>query len=512
MSSVAESTELENGQHMDEITIKGIGPIREVFTLPFPDEGGVIEIHGNQGVGKSTILRTVNRMTGGGDDLSVNDDCSKGEAAGFGVTLTLGKSARIKGAVAFAVLDDRFPLRDLADPGIADPDAADRHRIKALVKISGVPADVSQFDAVIDPADRAEILKPDTLKKDDFVAMAASIKRDLEAAARNAENVAENLEGKSQASKAAADGADLEGEADSAKLSAALEEAIRYEQKLQGQATAHANAKAAAKQASDRVAELEAEYDGLSVATAQQFEADEKNMLATIDVEVKEIEAKLIEARDRQTDRRNRVARCIAATKAAEHHADTIAKWRAQIDKSIPLSPDESERTNALDQVVAARLAIEAGALIRQAREQLAAAKEHTVNAGRYRKRAESLRNAAKGTDEVLSAIVSKCSDTLRVGTGKHSGRLVLDTDRGEELFAELSEGERAEQALLVAIKAVGNGGVITIPQVFWDGLSETTRARLHAKCQEFAIRAYAATVSTGPLRARLFGVNGGGH
>jgi len=59
------------------------------------------------------------------------------------------------------------------------------------------------------------------------------------------------------------------------------------------------------------------------------------------------------------------------------------------------------------------------------------------------------------------------------------AGRLVRATRRGATYFSDLSHGERWRIALDVAIEAVGQRGVLVIPQGAWEGLDPDNRAAI---------------------------------
>ena len=95
--------------------------------------------------------------------------------------------------------------------------------------------------------------------------------------------------------------------------------------------------------------------------------------------------------------------------------------------------------------------------------------------AKQHRSDADKLRAAGKATDDILSGLVGKLGTALKV----KSGRLILDTKRGETCFADLSPGERWKIALDIAIEQVGAGGVLPIPQEAWESLDPTNRRML---------------------------------
>ena len=68
--------------------------------------------------------------------------------------------------------------------------------------------------------------------------------------------------------------------------------------------------------------------------------------------------------------------------------------------------------------------------------------------------------------------MVARSGSPLRV----EAGRLVLDTHRGATYFADLSHGERWKIALDIGIDAVGENGVLTIPQEAYESLDPVNR------------------------------------
>jgi hypothetical protein len=144
--------------------------------------------------------------------------------------------------------------------------------------------------------------------------------------------------------------------------------------------------------------------------------------------------------------------------------------------------------------------------LVRDARAKLAKAERDQADAAEHDRQAERLRQAAKGTDDVLSAVVAKAGVPLRVEPVDGRMRLVTDTRaRGRTCFGELSDGERWRMALDLAIKAVGEGGEITIPQIAWEGLDPMNRQAIAEQLAEAGVIAYTAEADEGDLRAEVF-------
>lgn len=71
---------------------------------------------------------------------------------------------------------------------------------------------------------------------------------------------------------------------------------------------------------------------------------------------------------------------------------------------------------------------------------------DYRTTAAGHRKNAVAIREKAASTDDVLSGLVSRLGSTLFV----KRGRLMVTSDRGEESFWDLSDGERSEIAVIV--------------------------------------------------------------
>jgi hypothetical protein len=162
--------------------------------------------------------------------------------------------------------------------------------------------------------------------------------------------------------------------------------------------------------------------------------------------------------------------------------------------------------TAAAQVVTEARNAVEQGALVGRAKKQLAEAEEIDRKAAELRERSERLRQAARGTDEVLSGLVAKAGVPLRVEPVDQRMRLTLETRRGATCYAELSDGERWRIAIDIAIKAVGPGGEITLSQAAWQDLDTTNRRAIAEQAKAGNILIYTACADEGDLRAEIYG------
>lgn len=475
---------------IEQITIDNVGPISHA-SIPFIPGGGLVVLRGKQGAGKSITLDALQSAATGKGKVPVKDGERRAMVEAFGVTMTIGKSTRRSGEPEVVSLEGRLSAADLVDPKISSPDAADAKRIKALVSLANVKPTPELFYELVGGRDELEkVATAATLAKDDLVVMAESLKRDLEAKARQEESQAEHAEGRARGAREAAAGVDVAGESDSNALQAELESAIREESDLKAKAEASQKATMAAKLASDQLADAEASYQGRPLEECQGAEILARERVADANAALRAAEEALTRAQQEQREANNDLSAVIRERNQAEQHEKTVAQWREQIAASIPPAPAKEQLTDSLHRVACARLAVESGAVIRRAKLQLSEAESHATEAGKHRKRADKLRDAAKGTDEVLSGVVAKTGTPLRV----EAGRLVLSTPRGNKtLFAELSDGERWKLALDIAIDAVGDRGFLTIPQWAWGELQPANKHAIAAHLRERGVMAYTA-------------------
>lgn len=460
-----------------QIKLTNCGPI-EHLTIPF-HVGRINVLQGRNGTGKSTALEAIEHAMTGKGDTSIRDGAETGQAEAFGITLKLSGRTRRSGSLEVESIEGKFNVSSLIDPGIAEGKAADARRIKAFAMIQKVLPSADLFYDLVGGREQLEkLVRPASLRSDDLVVMAERIKADLQDAAKKEEDQAENFEGRALGSKEAARGVDITGETDAAKLQAALNAAISHEAQIKAEQAAAVKGARAARLAQDQLADAEAAYNGPSVAEATVTENAARDSATLCERDVHDLEAKLLAARQKFDLARQHVSSCINARKTAEQHETAMAQWRAQVAAAVPVEPAPELLTAAAERVAACHTACERGAEIRKAKEHLAAAEQHVAAAGSHRKRAAQLRDAAKGTDDVLSEIVAKSGSKLRV----EHGRLVLDTPRrGKTFFHELSPGERARIAVDIGIDAMPTNrtGAIVVSQEVWESLDPQNRSEL---------------------------------
>ncbi|MHC4179285.1 MAG: hypothetical protein ACYSWU_17365 [Planctomycetota bacterium] len=486
----------------EEVEITDISAVEHV-KIPL-QAGKITVLRARNGKGKTKALEAIAAGAGRKGRLDVRDGALAGQVKfGDQLTLRVGRSTTRKGELVVNTLEGKFKPGDIVDPGFKDAGAADAARIKGLLQLAHAKADATIFYPLVGGKKAFEqYVSPRSIATDDVIEMAAKIKRDLEAGARTEEEQAEYAEGHARGAKESAEGVDVGEPDDPDELQAALESAIRTETALAEQVqTAEADVERR-QEARDALEDAEADYDGQTVQDANESVRVATAAVARSTKALQEAEEALAKAKalSRAADGELRIA--TKQLQAAQSHEKTVSAWREQVEKPAMKSPPASALDAATGVVFTARKAVETGALVRQAKVQLARARQFTEKAKEHAKAAAQLREAAKGTDEVLSGIVATLGCPLRV----EAGRLVLDTHRGATYFSDLSHGERWKLTLDIAIEAVGPNGLLPIEQEAFEGLDPENR-RLIADHVEGSSVAFVTAEATDDvdLKAEFF-------
>jgi len=460
---------------MSEIKIQNVGPI-ENLTIPVPDEGGVVVLRGRNGSGKSYALRAVDRLaTGGGPPLDLRDGAPAsigGSVEGLGVVIRVGRVTRRKGELEVEALSGRDPSL-LVDPRIKDPVAADLRRLAVLCNLAGAKPEIERFEAVL--PEGFEV--PDhALERETLPEMAAALKAALEVRARAAEGEAETLHTTASGIVHGFEGVDREAEADEGTLAEALERAASALERAEGERRAEA---LRAKTAADARAALgavttEGEVD---VPTLEAELVSYGERISALVEQLKRLEAE----RDRAKDR-------LDAAKARDSER---AAWLASIEEAekAPPAPSEEDVTALRVARDAARAAINAGAEVRAARAADAEASATRARALALENEAAALRDSARACLSVLGDAVA---DLTPAGMSMAGDRLVVETERGQTPFSDLSVGQRYRLAIDIAVDAAPDGqrALLAIDQEAWEGLDPANRAAIsaHAKARGVVI------------------------
>lgn len=478
---------------MNSILLENAGPVAH---LEIPVQPGATILRGCSDIGKSETIKAVSRLAGGREDVTCKAGEAKGYVEGFGVRLGLGRVTRRTGTLEALAIEDGFGLGTLIDgDNLATAEAADRARIKALLRISGAKANLSRFHALLPGGKVAfeRYVAVKAVETDDPVEMAGRIKRELESAARKLESEADTEEGKATAKRNAGDGLDLTAETDAAKLQQAHSQAVAHHARLQQQRDAAEDAQASAAEAREKLAEAGASSSGSMQEAQAALEAAKENRdvavtaareakaeVTRLEAALKAAKAELGAALVAQQSADDTVTMAEHAVKLVEINGRMHAGWQEAIDRAAGVTgPQPEDVLKALDAVNQARKALEQAAVIRAAKEQVDQAAKHLERGKELRMEARSVRDAGKETDAVLSAMVA--SPNLTVS----QGRLMTYVEgRGNVFFHERSDGTRTRIACMEKLHRVRqvNGNqlaIIPLAQRAWNDLAPSAKKEL---------------------------------
>ena len=493
---------------MTEIQVSNVGPVPNLVVPVQP--GGTI-IKGYCGKGKSIVLEAIGLGLGARDRgrVAPRSGTKRGEVDCLGVVLGINAARITRNGESTVASVEEFSVGDLIDPPLKDQEAKNRHGIKALLRLSGAEADPARFYHLAGSKEQFEkLVPPDALKSTDLVDMAAKVKRALEAHARNEEALAEREDAKAQAFRNAGDGLDMNTPCDFQVLQRRLEGASVLKGQLDEQAKAARQAKQAAEEARKQLAEMTGQTDSIAELeaahnTAVQAEVEASN-------EMMNLERELQAAKTRYTSAVLTTQAQSRALEAARRAAKATEWAQKSIDAAADVyEPDDSDLAQAAEMVETARKAIETAAVVRAAKEKLAQAKAHQEAAAEHRKAAMRLRDAAKGTDDVLSQAVA--STRYSVEEGVLMGRLPTNGQVPKPYF-EMSDGERTMIAVAEKIeraRAVEPDGerlaVVDMPQRVAQDLPPSVLNQLFREAARQNTCIITAMVDDGDLRAEVW-------
>lgn len=473
---------------MKTIEIKNVGPISKL-KIEVPEEGGLVVLCGRNGAGKTTALDAVQAALSGKGKLPVKDRAVKGEVSAFGANVSVGRSTRVTGELEVHSIEGPGNVADLVDPGIQAAESADARRIRAILDITKAKVDASSFyDLVGGPERFQDLVSAKACEGDDPVKMAAAIKRDLDAKALENERRAESLRSKASTWLAQNAGIDTAEEGDAIKLADDFAKAEMRRKSLLDERSANEKKSVernvilgrlacipGGEQFASELSEISNDLLGIErelVHRKQQLESLAKRRQEAIDALAAAEQGILMAKAEIRTIEQTeaKLKSDASSVQAKQAMYDSLQR---QLDSIVFSGVTDGDIDLAICNANKAREAMERGVVIREAKSREDDAKEALRDADSYLAEAQSLRNAAKGTDSVLSELVGGMTRRLAV----EGGRLVCQTSaRGTTLFAELSHGERWRLALEVAIEAVGRGGVLVCPQEAWEGLDPFNR------------------------------------
>jgi hypothetical protein len=461
-----------------KIVAENLGPISSLeFSLEAP---GVTVLVAPNGSGKTILLDSIQAAARGEGKLPLRDRTRKGKLEAFGACITIGGTCRHTGAFEVTNLEGRFDLDGLVDPRLKNPIAADRARIKALVSLTGVEASVNLFRSHEAFADFDSVVTAESLATDDLIEMATKVKADYDNAALSRERLAERENGQALALVPPSD-LDLDEESDPVILQAAYDEARDEVTRLAEQAKLAAKGREAAEKSKALLNELGA--DELQKQRADLM-ADMKacnEAMATNSVSILELQMKIKELQAENSNNLRVIEDGSIQIITIDRQLSLVEEAKRVIATAVVDMPDEDIIAETNAELERATRAVELGVKIRSANADAAKSQQHRTAAKLAREKADKYRDAGKATDEVLSSCI-KCPQ-LRVESDGKSARLVTDTDRGKSInYHELSDGEKWSLAIDIGADQVGEGGLLTVSQIGWEGIDADHRSLIHKK------------------------------
>lgn len=500
------------------IEIMDVGPITE-HTLVI--EPGVTVITGQNEVGKSTAILATAALAGRKEaELTVRDGAKNGMVQGLGTTLLIGKRTTRAGELEVDSVEDRIDLSALVDPGLKQPAAATKKRIKALISLTGTKLDIADFGVILPDGMQEELILADA--DEDPVDMAGKIKRRMEGRARQEEEKARDEETKALGAKGLFEGIDLTAPSDQAKLQDAYGKALEELGGLKSQVQAMkdrereiASAKqtlATAEEGGPKLQEAYAvqqkNFADLQAATKKAAEADERvnAMQREVDEAIRRhSQAKLaLSAAAAALDAANKVhtaqAQVLDGIKRETAHLEELRKLADAVAPEAPSDDDLAAAQEAADQAYAA---IELASKVRDGLKAKEVHDRHRSEQSKHLETANVFRAAAAATDEVLSNAVA--AKTLKV----IEGELCYVEGKRSEPYARLSDGKRYQVAITEISRAIHETArrlaVIPLQQQAWEGLDAANRKVVADTARECNICVVTAEAGEGPLSSHVY-------
>lgn len=486
---------------MSNIVIENVGPI-EYVEIPYPEEGGLVILEGGHALGKTTALKAISSVLTGKGSLDKRDGALSGGIEAFGVKVTIGKNTRRAGSMACYSIESKLPIGALIDPGIDDPAAADRARIKALMVLVGAGNDPAIFHKLLGGEKEFKAVVGEVTGTDGLD-LAKKIKAAIQAKALDAERAAERATGEATANETAAQACGPDWISDPAKLAKDLELAIAEEARIKAVAKAAKETREKAVAAAEQLAK--AGTDAAVKLAEAEGEAKESHVVwERCHKDVQRLEKELQTAKLALAKAASDLTADEKALEAAKNHADTVAGWQETVNAAAEVeTPTDDDLCHAEEYVESRRNAItmhERASLAAQAKTKADAAK---VEAANQTATGERLRKAASEIDGVLSGLVATLDSPIKI----KDCRMVVNTKRGEEFYGDLSGGNRVLTAIRVVAPHIPAGSPLHIPQENLQELNTDSQLDVHRLCRELKIVAVSALPTNGKkLTARVFG------
>ena len=485
------------------VSISDIGPIHRL-DIPIPEGGGIVVLRGRNGSGKTTGLDAMKALVSGQGKLEVRRGALKGLVEGLGGTIKIRKVNRREGTIEVTSLEGVDPST-LVDPGIADPAAADKRRIEALCLLAGTAAGEDDFDELIEASGlvpEGASLSIDWEDATSLPARAGILKRVFEEAARKSEQdergevvaaivLESSLEGVLEG-VTAADQGELEDERD------ALLQAITEAQTIRREGKKTEETVSEARRQLETIAE-----NAMSVERATELAEEANERLITSTAVHKAAAGALVRAENDKEEARRLLDVANIQMTGAEDFDEARSALRKVVERSEELTfPTIAEIEDLEEQLEEKRIGVQVATLSIERSPDRKALKNHRLEAEIFKAEARLLRDAAHSVSEVLNAAIQ---DVLPENLIIEDGRLIRRDRGGEKVyFSDLSTGERYRIAIPIGMKAVGDGGLLTIDQGAYEGLDPKNRLEVKEIAEDLGVVIVTAVADDGELRAEV--------
>jgi hypothetical protein len=490
----------------DKVVVQNCGPIEGVFSIDLSHGPGAYEFRGARGTGKTTLISSLDWLTGHKVDVTLHDAAPSGKVEGFGVVAPVGGRKRRKGKFELDAIDaEKFSLTDLIDPPGKTAEVRDAHAIKALAVLSDADADPTLYYELVggqqafDGMGIAETTDP--------VLLATRIKQAFDAAARRHENTAEAEAKHAAPLEYVPDDVDLSQSSDLDALGAERDKARDTLQRLKAERQDGQDAEQRAERAKTRLQEIRDAYAGLTVkdAEAASYAADQQCVKAHAVVE--DLQQQLALAKETEAKAEQAATQAHSRLETATQHATTVQVLEETASQTRAY-PSEQDIETAQARVQEASHAYDQGLRIRDVQQNQAKARRHRESAKHATEAAEQARNTAAQVFDVLAQ--SLRTTHLRIESLDTAPRLFVDhPTRGKTLFDRvngLSDGERVDYTLRELLPHLESPGLLPIPQRVWQDLQPADRKHLHALAVEKGLYIFGAQVDDNDLRVVWLG------
>lgn len=457
---------------------------------------GVNVLRGRNGAGKSEALRAVEAaLSGDATDIEVRrgtPEDERGIVKAFGVTLTLNRRreditadadrgrARVTGELEVRAMSGLDPL-DLISPRGETGEVRDGKRMVALCRMLGIQPDIKRFGAA------SEYASPATRKAADLPEMAAKLKRDVQAFARETELSLASVDGEIKAHLAAS--GDVSDEpTDLVDWKGRAQELALQLRDIETRQRASEAARTAADAARLQLEEARASYTGPTVEQAVAAVEETSQRIAELRSALRTEEAKLSELR--------------VTADAASRHERSMKAWEDSIaagQRAVAVDDKEVETIRAA--IADAQANADRAAVDTERRRRRKQARDLLAKADAQRATAEALRAMASSIESVLTDAINSTADCgLRVVNGR------LVSDEFGDAYDRLSHGQRARIAVRIIARAFPEGrAVAVIPQEAGEAIDSEAMAELDRIAREHDVVILTAAHDVGELRSEPF-------